>query len=237
MREKHRRPKVLVVDDDQGLLRLVSRTLDLEGYDTVTASNGQQGYELLAEKPDAAILDVRMPILDGVELCRRVRQTSSMPILILTAADDESDAIAGLEAGADDYIRKPVGARELVARLKAAMRRATSSGARDEQRSLRVGSLEVDFNQRLARVDGEEVRLSATEYRLITYLAENAGIVLTRDQILGRVWGDGYQGENHLLNVTISRLRQRLPLPDGTIETIAGVGYRMRRPEDAPSGS
>ena len=232
-KKKHRRPKVLVVDDDPGLLRLISRTLDLEGYDTLLASNGQQGYELLAQQPDAGIFDVRMPLVDGVELCRRTRMSSSMPILILTAADDESDAVAGLEAGADDYIRKPVGAAELVARLKAAMRRADSSGARSDQEPLAVGTLEIDFNQRLARVDGEEVRLSATEYRLITYLAENAGIVLTRDQILGEVWGDGYEGENHLLNVTISRLRQRLPLPEGTIETIAGVGYRMRKPVGA----
>jgi two-component system, OmpR family, KDP operon response regulator KdpE len=231
-RSKQRRPTVLVVDDDQGLLRLVSRTLDLEGYDTVVANNGLQGYELLAEKPDAAILDVRMPLLDGVELCRRIRLSSSIPILMLTAADDETAAVSGLEAGADDYIRKPVGAGELVARLKAAMRRAMSSGARTEQRPLSVGDLEIDFKQRLARVNGAEIRLSATEYRLITYLAENAGIVLTRDQILRQVWGEGYEGENHLLNVTISRLRQRLPLPDGTIETIAGVGYRMRRPED-----
>lgn len=230
-RNRQRRPKVLVVDDDQGLLRLVSRTLELEGFDTMVASNGQQGYEFLGENPDAAILDVRMPLVDGVELCRRIRLTSSIPILMLTAADDETDAVSGLEAGADDYIRKPVGASELVARLKAAMRRALSSGARTETRPLTVGDLEVDFRQRLARVNGAEIRLSATEYRLITYLAENAGIVLTRDQILRQVWGDGYEGENHLLNVTISRLRQRLPLPDGTIETIAGVGYRMRKPE------
>jgi two-component system alkaline phosphatase synthesis response regulator PhoP len=112
------------------------------------------------------------------------------------------------------------------------MRRALTSGARSEQRPLKVGDLEIDFRQRLARVNGVEVRLSATEYRLITYLAENAGIVLTRDQILRQVWGDGYEGENHLLNVTISRLRQRLPLSEGTIETIAGVGYRMRKPEE-----
>ena len=230
--KKDRRPKVLVVDDDQGLLRLISRTLDLEGYDTLVASNGQQGYELLSQKPDAAIFDVRMPLIDSVELCRRARLTSSIPILILTAADDESDAVAGLEAGADDYIRKPVGAGELVARLKAAMRRAMDSGARTEERPLRVGNLEIDFNQRLARVDGDEIRLSATEYRLITYLAENAGLVLTRDQILSQVWGDGYEGENHLLNVTISRLRQRLHLADGTIETMAGVGYRMHKPEE-----
>jgi DNA-binding response OmpR family regulator len=231
-RNRQRRPTVLVVDDDQGLLRLVSRTLDLEGFDTIVASNGQRGYELLAEEPDAAILDVRMPVIDGVELCRRIRLTSSIPILMLTAVDDETDAISGLEAGADDYIRKPVGAGELVARLKAAMRRALTSGARSEQRPLKVGDLEIDFRQRLARVNGVEVRLSATEYRLITYLAENAGIVLTRDQILRQVWGDGYEGENHLLNVTISRLRQRLPLSEGTIETIAGVGYRMRKPEE-----
>ncbi|MEX2238092.1 MAG: response regulator transcription factor [Dehalococcoidia bacterium] len=221
------KPKVLVVDDDLGLLRLVSRTLELEGFECLKASNGEEGYRLFGHNPDAAILDVRMPGIDGIELCRRLRLVSSVPILMLTAADDESDAVAGLEAGADDYIRKPVGAGELVARLHAAMRRSQSSGGLEKQRTLKVNTLELDFNQRLARVKGEEIRLSTTEYRLITYLAENAGLVLTRAQILERVWGEGYEGENHLLNVTVSRLRQRLPLPDGTIETVPGIGYRM----------
>jgi DNA-binding response OmpR family regulator len=228
------RPLVLVVDDDVGLLRLVARTLDLEGFETLTAPNGIEGFKLFARQPDAVVLDVRMPGMDGVELCRRIRLTSQVPVLMLTAADDEADAVFGLEAGADDYIRKPVGAQELVARLKSAMRRAVATGARTEHPEVLVGPLRLDLAQRLAVVSGEEVKLSSTEYRLITYLAENAGLVLTRDQILQHVWGDGYEGENHLLNVTISRLRQRLPLPEGTIETVAGVGYRMKK---LPAGS
>lgn len=223
------RPTVLVVDDDQGLLRLVARTLDFEGFRALTASNGEEGFRRFREKPDACILDVRMPGMDGVELCRRIREVSSVPILMLTAADDERDAVGGLEAGADDYIRKPIGGGELIARLKAAMRRAEFPATHSARNTLVVGSLEIDFKQHLARINEEEIRLSTTEYRLITYLAENAGLVLTRDQLLQQVWGDGYEGENHLLNVTISRLRSRLPLPKDTIATVAGVGYRMRK--------
>lgn len=226
---KDGRPRILVVDDDQGLLRLVGRQLELEGFEPLMAASGDEGYRMFGSEPAACILDVRMPGMDGVELCRRIRELSSVPILMLTAADDESDAVAGLEAGADDYIRKPVGGVELIARLKAALRRVESPVSQGAQTRVKVGPLEIDLEQRIATIDDDELRLSTTEYRLITCLAENAGLVLTREQLLRQVWGEGYEGENHLLNVTISRLRSRLPLPSETIETIPGVGYRMRK--------
>ncbi|MPZ24544.1 MAG: response regulator [Dehalococcoidia bacterium] len=223
------RPSVLVVDDDLNLLRIVRKTLDLEGFETVTANNGDEGLRAFNKQFQAVILDVRMPGIDGVELCRRIRAASLVPVVMLTAADDESDAVAGLEAGADDYIRKPVGASELVARLKAAIRRSRGSPSQNAAPTVSVGPLEVDFNQRIARLNGEEIRLSITEYRLIAFLVENGGRVMPRDEILRNVWGDGYEGENHLLNVTISRMRGRLALPGGMLETVPGVGYRMNR--------
>ena len=227
-------PTILVADDDPGILRIVSRVLELNGFSVVTCSNGADALESIESNPPVlALLDVRMPELDGISVCERVRANSDLPIIIITALEDESDAARALEAGADDYIRKPFGTNELVARVRAVLRRSQVDIQSPEL--LSVGPLTIDEEQHIVLVQGQEVPLSRTEFSLLDYLARNANRVLTHDQLLERVWGADYIGSNHVLRVAMSRLRQRINDVEGTIiETLPGIGYRIRRP--GPTG-
>ncbi|MBM3942907.1 MAG: response regulator transcription factor [SAR202 cluster bacterium] len=219
---------VLVVEDDSRMLRLEQLTLEKEGYSVTLSQSGEEALEILAEtNPSLVLLDIGLPGMDGFTTCQRIREFSQVPVIMVTARDINKDKVRGLEFGADDYITKPFLASELAARVKAALRRS-SSGAEATSPSFQCGDLVVDYAKNRISKRGEEVLLSSTEYRLLCYLARNAGRIVTRDQILERIWGEEYLGESHLLHVTIGRLRQKLgddPKRPRYILTRRGIGY------------
>ncbi len=221
---------VLVVDDDVRITRLLGDILEFEGYQVLTAGDAQSAFELLKkEDPDLVLLDIIMPDVDGYTLCRHIRNSSEVPIIMVTAKDAETEKVAGLEAGADDFVTKPFFTRELAARVRAVLRRTRLWDERPAP-PFQSGSLLVDFSKRRVSLDGQEVELTATEQKLLCYLARNAGRVLTADDILTKVWGPEYRGETHLLQVTISRLRQKLgDIADCPrfIATRPGIGYTL----------
>jgi len=224
------RVSILAVDDDARILKLMKLVLEEQGYAVPTAANGPDALIALGEAPPALVLlDVNMPGMDGFTVCQRIRLFSQMPIIMVTAKGSEGDRVKGFEAGADDYVTKPFSPRELVARVRAVLRRANAPAAPEEP-SFRKGELEVDFNRRSVALSGRELLLTATEHRLLTYLAHNAGRILTPDQILEHVWGEEYLGDLHLLRVAIARLRRRLgddAKKPRYIVTRQGIGYTM----------
>src|SRR5579859_8143146 len=225
---------ILTADDDPQLLRLVSRNLQLDGYDVHTAADGQQALEMIeARSPDLVLLDVMMPKLDGFTVCQRVREFSTVPIIILTARGNDEEKIRGLDLGADDYLTKPFSVDELLARVRSVLRRSQLSAGETTQgprARVTIGDLTVDFAQHLVTMGESEVMLTPIEYRLLAYLAQNAGRVITQDMVLEHVWGLEYVGESHLLQVNVNRLRRKLE-PNAThpryILTKTGVGYML----------
>ncbi len=221
---------ILVVDDEIRTLRMLRYMLELERYRVITAVSGEAAIDVFEqETPDLVLLDIRMPSMDGIEVCRRIREFSQLPIIMVTAKDSETDKIEGLGAGADDYITKPFTAGELIARIKASLRR-TKLWNELPAPPFQLGDLVVDFTTRRVILKGKEKRLTATEYRLLSYLARNHRSILTTDTILQNVWGEGYYGDTHLLQATIARLRSKIG--DNTkapkyILTRPGVGYTM----------
>lgn len=229
-----KKPLILVADDDPQLLRLVTRNLQLEGYETLSASDGQQALDLIETRmPDVLLLDVMMPRLDGFSVTEHVRQYSTVPIIIVTARGQEQDKIHGLDLGADDYLTKPFSVEELLARVRAVLRRSQLGVAANEQgmrSTATIGDLVVDFAQHLVTMDGQEVQLTPVEYRLLAYLVQNAGRVVTQDLLLEHVWGTEYMGESHLLQVNVNRLRRKLeadPARPRYVLTKTGVGYLL----------
>jgi two-component system, OmpR family, KDP operon response regulator KdpE len=225
---------ILAADDDPQLLRLITRNLQLEGYDVLAASDGQQALELIENNsPDLVLLDVMMPRMDGFTVCYRVREFSSVPIIIITARGQDQDKVRGLDLGADDYLTKPFSVDELLARVRAVIRRSQFT-AREYSQGLRAttatGSLVIDYSQHMVMLNGDEIALTPTEYRIIAYLAQNVGRVVTQDLLLEHVWGPEYLGESHMLQVNINRLRRKLEV-DATqphyILTKVGVGYSL----------
>ena len=225
---------ILAADDDPQLLRLITRNLQLEGYDVLAASDGQQALELIENNaPDLVLLDVMMPRMDGFTVCYRVREFSSVPIIIITARGQDQDKVRGLDLGADDYLTKPFSVDKLLARVRAVIRRSQFT-AREYTQGLRAttatGSLVIDYSQHLVMLHGREIALTPTEYRIIAYLAQNVGRVVTQDLLLEHVWGQEYLGESHMLQVNINRLRRKLEV-DATqphyILTKVGVGYSL----------
>jgi len=225
---------ILAADDDPQLLRLITRNLQLEGYDVLAASDGQQALELIENNaPDLVLLDVMMPRMDGFTVCYRVREFSSVPIIIITARGQDQDKVRGLDLGADDYLTKPFSVDELLARVRAVIRRSQFT-AREYTQGLRAttatGSLVIDYSQHIVTLHGREILLTPTEYRIIAYLAQNVGRVVTQDLLLEHVWGQEYLGESHMLQVNINRLRRKLEI-DATqphyILTKVGVGYSL----------
>jgi DNA-binding response OmpR family regulator len=224
----HKKACVLVVEDDPRVLRLEQLVLEKEGYTVVTAGNGEEALDTLTEiTPSLIVLDIGLPGMDGFTTCRRIREFSQVSIIMVTGRDFNEDKVNGLEIGADDYITKPFSPNEMAARVKAALRRASISNEVMEP-IVQVGDLFLDFASNRVMLHNREVLLSDTEYRLLCYLARNAGRIVTRDQILERIWGEEYVGEDHLLHVTIGRLRQKLEDPARKpryILTRRGIGY------------
>lgn len=221
--------KVLVVDDEPQIRRFLRASLGAQGYEVIEAETVHQAIsKATVERPSAVILDLGLPDGDGIAVVRSLRTWTEIPILILSVRGQESDKVAALDAGADDYLTKPFGTGELLARLRAALRRASRP---ETEPVFTSGGLTVDMASRVVTVDGKEVHLTATEYALLRILAEHAGKVLTHRQLLTMVWGPGYASDTHMLRVNISNLRRKLepnPLQPRYIITEPGVGYRLR---------
>jgi two-component system KDP operon response regulator KdpE len=221
---------ILVVDDDRAIRRFLRTSLTAHGYVVIEAETGQQALQdVVTHHPDVIILDLGLPDLEGVEVTRLLREWSQIPIIILSVREHEEDKIAALDAGADDYLTKPFGVGELMARLRVALRHAVSQV--DETAEFELGDLKVDLARRIVMVKGEEVQLTPTEYALLRVLIKYAGKVLTHHQLLREVWGPGYEHEKHLLRVNVSNLRSKLevePARPQYILTEPGVGYRLR---------
>jgi two-component system KDP operon response regulator KdpE len=222
--------RILVVDDEPQLLRSLRTTLAAHGYDVQAATTGEEALALLAARlPDLVVLDLVLPGLSGLDVCRDLRARASVPILILSARGDERDKVAALDAGADDYLTKPFGVNELLARIRAALRRA--AGARGPSTVVESGDLRVDVDRRAVTRGGIEVRLTPTEFDLLKTLVANAGRVLTHDHLLRAVWGPQYDGESQLVRVFIGQLRRKIepdPARPTHIVTEPGIGYRFR---------
>ena len=221
-------PKILVVDDEPSILKLVSAYLEPEGYEVHTAADGSAGLKAArAFKPDLIILDVMLPGMDGVELLTRLRRESDAYVIMLTARTEETDKIIGLSVGADDYVTKPFSPRELVARVKAALRRLQAGAGSGPERSiLSFKHVRLDADARSVSVDDRPVELTAAEFDLLRTLADNRGRVLTREQLLEKIWGGEYFGEMRVVDVHIGHIRQKLGRED-LIATVRGVGYRF----------
>jgi two-component system KDP operon response regulator KdpE len=222
---------ILVVDDEPRVRRFVQMNLDLEGYRVIEASNGLEAINRVRDDlPDLVLLDVMMPEMDGFEALRLIRDVSSVPVIMLTAKGDEDDRVRGLELGADDYVTKPFSPRELASRVKAVLRRVdmpTPTG----QSVIKVDDrLQVDFNRRQVIVEGQEVKLRPTEYRLLYHLMNNAGWTMPHETLLSKVWGHEYRDETHYLRLYITYLRQKIekdPANPQYIHTERGLGYRF----------
>jgi DNA-binding response OmpR family regulator len=224
---------ILVVDDERNIVDLLRLYLEKEGYAVISAGDGEQALALhQRHEPDLVILDLMLPKRDGFEVCREIRKRGDTPVIMLTARDDDVDAIVGLELGADDYVTKPFSPRALVARVKAVLRRA--DGSIRAGRAFEVGALRVDPRRRDAYVGERRLTLRPREFDLLVALARDPGVVLTRDTLLEDVWGTDFPGETRTVDVHVAELRKALA-PDGPeIETARGYGYRMVPPRREP---
>lgn len=224
--------KILVVDDEPSITHLVSAYLKQEGYEVHTAADGEAGLKAARVfKPDLIILDVMLPGLDGMEVLTRLRRESDVYVILLTARTEETDKIVGLSVGADDYVTKPFSPRELVARVKAALRRVeTGAGSGGARTVLSFKHIRIDADARTVEADAHPIELTAIEFDLLKTLAENRGRVLSREQLLEKVWGGEYFGEMRVVDVHLGHVRQKLGRED-LIATVRGVGYRF---EDEP---
>jgi DNA-binding response OmpR family regulator len=231
--------RILIVDDEPLYIRLLQINLLTEGYEVVTANNGEDALEAVSAKaPDLVILDVMMPRLDGITTCERIRQFSSIPIIMLTAKGEEQDRVQGLNVGADDYIVKPFSATELLARVRAVLRRTQATRENVQERFFEHGNLRIDFARAEVWKDGKPVFLSATEYRLLIHFAHHVGQVITAEQLLVAIWGEQYREDKEILWVSIARLRQKLednPHQPVHIVTRSGLGYQMPPIEKEPA--
>lgn len=224
--------KILVVDDDPTMQQMVEGHLEGAGYKVKSALDGATGLKLTAQwEPELVLMDVMMPVMDGFTTTRRIREFSSIPIIIITAKGDESDVIQGLDAGADDYIIKPFSAQELLARVRAMLRRSEPQGLDDYHHKIfKHGNLTIDVDRARIVVDDKEINVTATEFRLLVAMAGSMGAVLTREELLATVWGTDYRNEKTILWVTLSRLRQKIeadPKKPVHIVTRQGIGYSM----------
>jgi DNA-binding response OmpR family regulator len=224
---------VLVVEDEASIASFVSLYLKNAGYEVRTAANGTEALASVErDGPSLIVLDLMLPDIDGIEICRRIRQKSDVPILMLTARDEDVDKIIGLEVGADDYLTKPFNPRELVARVKSILRRATPERKDRESDVIQHGDLVVDAGRREVRVGTEEVQLAPKEFDLLWELLDHRGLVLTRDQLLERVWGYTFAGDTRTVDVHVRQLRRKLG-EASPIVTVWGVGYKVGPARDA----
>jgi two-component system alkaline phosphatase synthesis response regulator PhoP len=219
--------KILVVDDEQSIIELVTAYLRQEGYEVHTAIDGPSGLQAArALKPDLVVLDIMLPGMDGIEVLTHLRRESDTYVIMLTARSEETDKIVGLSIGADDYVTKPFSPRELVARVKAALRRLRSDAGPASSTIMAFRRVRIDTGSRQAWVNGEPIDLTPTEFDLLATLAEHAGIVLSREQLLQQVWGYDFYGEDRVVDVHVGHIRQKLGDND-LIATVRGVGYRF----------
>jgi two-component system KDP operon response regulator KdpE len=226
-----RQPLLLLIDDELPIRRFLQATLVGQGYDLVEAENGQAGIEqVAAQRPDVVLLDLGLPDMDGLEVTRRLRAWSRVPIIVLSARGQERDKVAALEAGADDYLTKPFGVAELLARIRVALRHAARAGKPSAEAHFQVGALRADLEQRRVFVGDAEIHLTPIEYQLLGILIRHAGKVVTQRQLLHDVWGPAYTGESHYLRVYMAQLRQKIetiPARPRYLLTEPGVGYRL----------
>jgi two-component system KDP operon response regulator KdpE len=228
--------RILVIDDEPEIWRAVRAGMTGAGFAAEWASTGAEGIDLVARwHPDVIILDLTLPDLDGIEVCRRLRSWSQVPIIVLSVREGDADKVTALELGADDYLTKPFSIAELVARVRVALRHAAhQSGSGDLEARFQTGGLLIDFERRQVSVDGREIHLTPIEYDLLKYLAYNAGRVLTHRSILRAVWGPAYENEVHYLRVFFNQLRRKIePVPGRPryLLTELGIGYRLRSPD------
>jgi len=222
---------ILVADDEDSIVQLAKLYLSKEGYTVHTARDGQEALEAARRlKPDLLVLDLMMPRMDGWEVTRRLRKDSVMPIIMLTARADDVDKIVGLELGADDYLPKPFNPRELVARVKAVLRRTQASAPPDAV--VNAGDLQIDPSRREVRVDGRTVQLRGQEFELLLVLAQNAGRVMTREALLSKAWGYDYVGESRTVDVHVAAVREKLRGATVHIQSVRGLGYKLVTAQD-----
>jgi len=223
--------KILVIDDEPGILNVVTAYLRSEGYDFRTASDGNEGLKTFhSYQPDLIILDVMLPGMDGMEVLSQLRRESNAYVIMLTARSEETDKLVGLTVGADDYLTKPFSPRELMARVKAALRRYQKPTAEVDRKKYSFNQVRIDSGSRKVSVDDREIELTSLEFDLLVTLAEHHGLVLTRQQLLEKVWGYDYFGDLRVVDVHIGHLRQKLG--DKFIETVRGAGYRFEDKEE-----
>ena len=224
---------LLFIEDDEAIRTALQLVLEDEGYEVAVAGDGETGIKMFGQlAPDLILLDLRLPDISGFEVCRAIRRTSITPIIMVTAQTDTSDLVNGFDAGADDYVTKPVVPKELAARIRAALRRTqTSEPSPSNAKSLnKIGDVEIDRNMSIVRKNGLEVALTKTEYRLLVEFADHPGMVLSRDQLLERVWGYEYLGDSRLVDAHVRRLRVKVetqPDEPTMIVTVRGMGYRL----------
>jgi len=228
-----RKALVLVVDDDARILRMIKRILELESYQVIKASDGEAALKVFDdEDPELVLLDIMMPGMDGYTVCQRIREFSPVPIIMVTAKSNDEEKVKGLDAGADDYITKPFSSKELVARVRAVLRRTTLWDDYPELAThpddFVIDDLVIDFDRHRVTVRDREVKLNATEYRLLSFLARNIGRPVTLDQVLQAVWGKEYAGEHHLLKVNITRLQKKLLIIGGSQVGVTLIGLAAK---------
>ncbi|MBS3874070.1 MAG: response regulator transcription factor [Firmicutes bacterium] len=224
--------RILLVDDEAALIKGLKYSLEREGFDVYTAENGKRALQVVEEvQPDLVVLDLMLPELDGTEVCKSIRKHSTVPIIMLTARNEDIDKILGLEIGADDYMTKPFSTRELIARIRANLRRVVWGGIVPENESIAVGALHIDLVKRLVHLDGELLDLTAKEYNILLVFATNPGRVFTRENLLELVWGYEYYGDVRNVDVHVRRLREKIeknPSCPEYVLTRWGVGYNFR---------
>ena len=222
--------RILVVDDEIEIVRALERSLAAHGFEVFTAGSGEEALEAISHhRPDLMLLDLGLPSMSGLEVIKRVRAQSNLPIIVLSVKDTEHDKVQALDLGADDYVSKPFGMDEVLARLRVALRHSAPVESGTEA-IFTAGPLRVDFAQRLVQVNGQEVKLTPTEYDLLKALIKNSGKIMTRQMLLSQVWGTGYGAESHYLHVYVGQLRRKIepdPAHPRFILTISGVGYRF----------
>lgn len=226
--------RILVVDDEVEILRALQRSLTAHGYEVFTANSGEETLEAVSRiRPDLILLDLGLPGISGLDVCKRVREQSNLPIIVLSVKDTERDKVLALDLGADDYVSKPFGVNEVLARVRVALRHTAQVQAGTEPVFI-AGPLRVNFAQRQVQVDDREIKLTPTEYDLLKALIKNNGKIMTRQMLLSQVWGVGYGTEAHYLHVYIGQLRRKIepdPAHPRFIQTISGVGYRFSTDE------
>lgn len=225
---------IIAADDDPQILRLITRSLEIDGFHILPAKDGEEVLAMIeAQIPDLVLLDVMMPKMDGFTVCQKIREFSSVPIILITARGQDQDKLRGFDLGADDYLTKPFNVDEVVARVRAVLRRSqfTPNEHLHAARTVTtIGALTIDYSQRLVTLNGKEVAFTPTEYRVLSYLIQNAGRIVTQDLLLNYVWGEDYLGESHMLQVNVNRIRRKIeqdPTHPRYILTKIGIGYQF----------